>query len=85
VALDLQGLYEQLFRSLLPYPARPDESLGEQLQRIEHAQNLQSHASRLEARMAREKQFNRKVALNTELRELQHQLARLGASAPTQQ
>lgn len=77
VALDLQGLYEQLLRSLLSSPARPGESLPDQLQRLNRLRSLQSEHAKLNARLHKEKQFNRKVALNAQLREIQNEIADL--------
>lgn len=79
VALDLQGLYEQLLRSLLPSSARPGESLPEQLQRLNRLRGLHSEHAKLDARLHKEKQFNRKVALNAQLREIQNEIADLSA------
>lgn len=79
VALDLQGLYEQLLRGLLPSPARPDESLPEQLQRLNRLRSLRSDHAKLDARLHKEKQFNRKVVLNAQLREIQNEIAELSA------
>ncbi len=77
VALDLHGLYEQLLRSLLPYPARSGESLPEQLQRLNRLRSLHSEHARMEARLHKEKQFNRKVVLNAQLRGIQNEIADL--------
>ncbi|MCO8166758.1 DUF4391 domain-containing protein [Pseudomonas sp. 21LCFQ02] len=79
VALDLQGLYEQLLRSLLPRPARPGESLPEQLHRLNRLRSLHSEHAKLDTRLHKEKQFNRKVALNAQLREIQNEIADLSA------
>lgn len=79
VALDLQGLYEQLLRCLLPSPARMGESLPEQLQRLNRLRSLHSEHARLEARLHKEKQFNRKVVLNAQLREIQNEIAEQSA------
>ena len=70
IALDLHSLYEQLLRSLLPQAARPGESLAEQVERLTRLRIRQNEYSKLEARLHKEKQFNRKVALNAQLREL---------------
>ena len=78
MALDLQGLYEQLLRSLLPQAARAGESLPEHLERLSRLRSRQSEYKKLEARLHKEKQFNRKVALNAQLRELRNEIDQLG-------
>lgn len=70
VAIDLAALYEGMLRQLLPLPARAGESLRAQVQRIARIQTLQKEANRLETGLEREKQFNRKVELNRQYREL---------------
>lgn len=77
IALDLLSLYEQLLRSLLPQAARPGESLPEQLERLTRLRIQQGEYRKLESRMHKEKQFNRKVALNAELRSLKQTLDHL--------
>ncbi len=77
VALDLLGLYGQLLRSLLPYPARIGESLADHLERMGELRDRQGERSMLKARLQRERQFNRKVVLNAELRALDVEIARL--------
>lgn len=79
VALDLHGLYEQLLRSLLPQAARPGESLQEQLERLTRLRSRQSEYGKLEVRLHKEKQFNRKVALNAQLRDLKIEIEQLSA------
>ncbi|MCL4759503.1 MAG: DUF4391 domain-containing protein [Rhodocyclaceae bacterium] len=79
VALDLMGLYEQLLRSLLPLGPRPGERLPEQLARLARLRSHQHEHDKLEARLHREKQFNRKVALNAQLRDLKDEIDRLSA------
>ena len=79
VALDLYGLYEQLLRSVLPQPARLGESLPEQLQRLTQLRSLQGEQCKLEARLHKEIQFNRKVELNAQLRELNAKIDQLSA------
>lgn len=79
VAIDLHGLYEQLLRSLLPRAARPGESLPEQLERVTRLRTLRQEYDKLEVRLHREKQFNRKVALNAQLRDLKAEIEQLSA------
>ena len=79
MALDLHSLYEQLLRSLLPQAARPGESLPEQLERLTRLRSRQHEYEKLETRLDREKQFNRKVALNAQLRDLKTEIDQLSA------
>lgn len=74
VALDLPRLYEQLLRELLPIQARRGESMTALMARHDHIARMQRECRRLEARVKREKQFNRKVELNRQLRALKAEL-----------
>jgi len=74
VALHLGGLYEQLLHRLMPWPARPQETLAELVARVEQAQAKQRELDKTQARLAKEKQFNRKVEINATLRQLTHEL-----------
>ena len=74
VVFDLETLYAQLLAPLLPYPPRQGESLQTQVDRMDQIGQLQRELERCEARLAKEKQFNRKVAMNAEKRELNGQL-----------
>ncbi|WP_417381905.1 DUF4391 domain-containing protein [Gimesia sp.] len=74
VSLDLAGLYEQMLRRLMPFPARDGESLKAQVERLATARTKENQCCKLEARLEREKQFNRKVELNAELRAVKNEL-----------
>ena len=74
VALHLGSLYEQLLRALLPLPARPHETLAEQVARLAAMAAKQREADKTAARLNKERQFNRKVAINADLRRLQSEL-----------
>ncbi|KGP03313.1 methyl-accepting chemotaxis protein [Alcaligenes faecalis] len=77
VALHLGGLYEQLLHRLIPLPARPQETLAELVARVEQAQAKQREVDKTSARLAKEKQFNRKVEINAQLRQLKNDHAAL--------
>jgi hypothetical protein len=77
VALDLQSLYEQLLRQHLAVPARAGESLRDQLDRLAALAAKQTAAAKLEARLTAEKQFNRKVEINAQLRTIRTELEAL--------
>lgn len=67
-ALDMASLYARLLDPLLPEKHEPDEPLAARVARAEEATQLEREIARLEAGLGREKQFNRKVELNAELR-----------------
>lgn len=77
LALDLGGLYEQLLRRLVPVAARPNESLGVQVIRAEQVRTKEREVAQAQARLAKEKQFNRKVEANARLRQLTTELQAL--------
>ena len=77
MALDLQGLYELLLRQHLAVPARAGESLHDQLDRLAALAAKQAAAAKLEARLNAEKQFNRKVEINAQLRTIRTELEAL--------
>lgn len=74
VALDLAGLYEQMLRRHITHPARPGESLKVQVERINAIRAMENECCKLETRLQQEKQFNRKVELNHQLRDLKNEL-----------
>ncbi len=74
VVLDLDALYEQLLTPLMPWPARQGERLQQQVERIGMIRAQERDIERCEARLRKEKQFNRKVEINAELRELKKAL-----------
>lgn len=77
VALHLGNLYEQLLRALLPLPARPHETLAEHVARLDALAAKQREADKAAAKLEKERQFNRKVAINADLRRLQTELEAL--------
>lgn len=77
VALDLAGLYEQIVRHHIPLSPRSGEGIADQVARYNALTAKQRALRQLEARLAQEKQFNRKVELNAQLRELNTELALL--------
>ncbi len=74
VAVHLGGLYEQLLHQLIPLPVRPRETLAELVARLEQAQAKQREVDKTTVKLAKEKQFNRKVEINAELRRLRTEL-----------
>lgn len=79
MVFDLEALYGHLLMPLMPYPARPEEDLQARVERMELIHLKQRELARCEARLHKEKQFNCKVAINAELRDLKKELEGLTA------
>jgi hypothetical protein len=74
LALDLGSLYEQVLHRLIPTPARSQESLADLVARVELAAAKRREVEKTQAKLAKEKQFNRKVEINALLRQLKIEL-----------
>lgn len=70
VALNLASLYEQMLRQLMPVAARPGETLQELAERHRLIAAKQRELAKLEQQLKREKQFNRRVEINGQMREV---------------
>lgn len=77
VALNLAGLYEQLLLPLMPYKPREKEKLKAQVERIGLVFAKQKELTKLEIKLAKEKQFNRKVEINGEIRIIKQEIEKL--------
>lgn len=77
ISLDLSKLYEQMLRTLMPFPAKDGESLTDHVERISAAQSMEKQCRKIEVNLEREKQFNRKVELNSELRAIKNKIESL--------
>lgn len=76
-ALDLGGLYEQVLHCLIPTPVRPQESLADLVARVELVASKQREVDKAASKLAKEKQFNRKIEINATLRKLKTELEKL--------
>lgn len=85
VALNLGGLYDALITALMPQVAVGGEPTVEDIQtrvaRMEAIRTKTREVDRIKARLAREKQFNKRVAINAELRAARQELERLSGTA----
>ncbi len=77
LALDLGSLYEQVLRRLLPLPARQRENITDLVTRVEQVAAKQREVEKAASKLTKEKQFNRKVEINAELRKLKKELEEL--------
>lgn len=79
VVFDLDALYRHLLLPLLPRPARPGEDMQSMIERMENISLIERELERCEQRLRKEKQFNRKVEIHAELRELNNKFAQLAS------
>ena len=77
LALDLGNLYEQVLKRLIPLSARPLENLADLVARSEMVSSKQRDIDKTVSKLAKEKQFNRKVEINASLRQLKIELEQL--------
>lgn len=80
VALDLAGLYEQIVRRHIPLPSRNGEGIAEHVARYKLLEAKKKMHQQVETQLAQERQFNRKVELNAQLRALTAELVSLQRS-----
>lgn len=74
LALDLESLYEKMLLNLISQSPRLGESLKVMVERLKQIKVKQIEYHKLEVLLQREKQFNRKVELNAQLRSLKNEL-----------
>ncbi len=79
VALNLKTLYEQMVLQHVKMPLRHGETIEQLMNRIDEISRNQNILQRLEAKMHAEKQFNRRVELNTQIRQLNKIIEELSA------
>ena len=77
LAVNLGGLYEQVLHRLIPIPARTQESLPDLVNRVELVAAKQREVEKAASKLAKERQFNRKVEINAHLRQLKNELEEL--------
>ena len=84
IYLKLADLYEHFIAQLLPITSREDQgnldesvSIELQLQKAQQLESLQKQLDKLKSKLRTEKQFNRKVELNNQIRLLGAQLDKL--------
>ena len=80
LALNLETLYREILQTLTPQSPLPGESMGQFVERVIAIATMQKACDKLEAHVNREKQFNRRVELNKELKQAKAELAKLQAS-----
>ena len=77
LALTMGGLYAQMLRSIMPGQARSNESLKAQAERLEQLRLKNVDLTKLKIKLAKEKQFNKKVEINSQLRVIENLIDQL--------
>jgi hypothetical protein len=77
LALDLGLLYEQILQRLIPLNLRQNETITDLVTRVERLRIKENEVQKLTSKLAKEKQFNRKVEINAQLREMWQELENL--------
>ncbi|MGB4209639.1 MAG: DUF4391 domain-containing protein [Thermovirgaceae bacterium] len=77
VLLDLESLYHYLLRGIIGLKERPDENIEELVQRAERIAVLEREANLMALGLERERQFNRKVEINSKLKTLRSRIEEL--------
>jgi len=80
-ALNLGGLYDTLLTALMPLEAGAAEPLEWRVRRVETLRAKEREIERIKQRLGREKQFNKRVAINAELRAAMNELEELGGTS----
>lgn len=81
IALDMAGLYEQMLRQLMPLAPFAGESLKNHVERVNLLNTKHIEVGKLTSRINKEKQFNRKVELNAQLRHIKNELENLSGKS----
>jgi hypothetical protein len=77
VALDLGALYGRMLTAMMPAAAQTAEDIQTRVDRLEAIRAKTREVERITTRLVREKQYNKRVAINAELRAAKHELERL--------
>lgn len=82
VALNLGALYDSILTAMMPVSVTTGEDIQARVERLETIRAKMREVERIKVRLAREKQFNKRVAINAELRAAKQELERLTAGDP---
>ena len=77
VVLDLEALYHALLRQIIDLPERAAESIEELVERADRIMTMEKEANQMALRLKRERQFSRKVEINSKLKTLRSRIEEL--------
>jgi len=73
-AIDMEHLYHELLLNLIPLKHREEERIEEIVERYKTITKLNTESLKLQREVEREKQPNKRVALNSDLRKIKKQI-----------
>jgi hypothetical protein len=77
IVLNMGVLYQTFIKKIISLPFRNNETLDEIILRIETMRIKEREAKRVQSRLKKEKQFNRKVDFNAKLKHLNQEIEKL--------
>jgi len=77
VALDMNSLYEEMIKLYIGLPPRKKETLESLVERVQLIRKKQRDIEILKKKITKEIQFNRKVDINTQIRNINNELIML--------
>ena len=80
VSLNLAALYDKLITALMPVSAKENEDVQARVDRVAAVRAKEHEVAKIQAKLAKEKQFNRKVEINKALRIAKQELTQLKAA-----
>lgn len=77
VVLDLGALYNRILTAIMPSEVQTGEDIQARVERLKAIRAKAREVEWIKARLAREKQYNKRVAINAELRMANQELAKM--------
>jgi hypothetical protein len=74
IVLDLGALYQAILKGIIPMPTRKNETIEELVARGDRLRIKERESAKIEANLKKEIQFNRKVEINAELRNINQEI-----------
>jgi hypothetical protein len=77
IALNLSSLYEKLLAPLMPYKIRDNENLQAHIERMNLIHSKERELEKIQSKLCKEKQFNKKIVINKQLRTIKDELEKM--------
>jgi hypothetical protein len=80
MVLNLTGLYHAFLEIMMPLPKRKNETLIKHVTRVDEWGNKEKEVLKLNSRLKKEKQFNRRVEINQSIKNLKKEINKLASA-----